>query len=92
MQMHNTASVVAEAAPVVPDPVIKTKHKKSWRSKFANWLLDGPPEPTIWEKIQYPLKWCIVVLGFLTVGAVVAVAGVIILPFAMLKIGLMLPD
>ena len=61
------------------------KHRMS---KFAQWLWDSPSEPTMWDRVQYPLKWCIVITGLVGLSAFMLVGSVLVLPLIVLKMGL----
>ena len=56
---------------------------------FAKWLWDSPDEPTMWHKVQTPIKWCIMGFGLVTLSAFMLVGGMLVLPLIILKMGLM---
>ena len=89
--MHASPTMTVDAA--APVPVTKeVPVKKTYiGQQIFEWVVDWPEKPTIWDRLLYPFKWCIVATGFVVLAGVVAVAGVVIVPMAILKMALMIP-
>lgn len=84
--MHTSPTMVVPAPESKSIPV-----KTNIRQEIMEWITYWPEKPTIWDRLLFPLKWSMIVTGFVALASVVAVVGVVMLPLVVTKIAFMIP-